>query len=205
MDKDEHIAALILAAGRSSRMGAVKPLLRLGQETVLERIIRCFRGAAIADILVVLGHEAESFIPLLQKQSVSWVINPDYDRGMFSSVQTGVKNLDSGCRAFFLIPADMPFVRPETLKTLLEAYHEKTGDIYRPCYREKRGHPPLISARLITPILDFAEPGGLRALLARYEETSLDVACDDPGTLIDLDTPEDLIKAALPEVSGETR
>jgi CTP:molybdopterin cytidylyltransferase MocA len=71
-------------------------------------------------------------------------------------------------------------------------------DVYRPCYQGKRGHPPLISAALIRPILTFAEPGGLRVLLARYRHRSADVACDDPGILIDLDTPEDLQNAAIP-------
>jgi molybdenum cofactor cytidylyltransferase len=196
LEAGETIAALIPAAGRSSRMGAMKPLLPLGRDTLLSRIIGLFRAAAISDILVVLGHEAESFIPFLQKQGVRWVINPDYDRGMFSSVQTGVSSLNPACRAFFLMPADVPLVRPETLKTLINVYHEAKGDVYRPCYRGKRGHPPLITANLIAPILDFAEQGGLRALLARYERTSLDVACEDPGILIDLDTPEDLKKAA---------
>jgi molybdenum cofactor cytidylyltransferase len=205
LDMGDHIAALIPAAGRSSRMGAIKPLLPLGQETVLARIISLFRGVAISDILVVLGYSSESLIPLLQKQGVRWVINPEYDRGMFSSVRTGVRNLDPACQAFFLMPADVPLVRPETLKILLNAYQEIKMDVYRPCYQAKRGHPPLISSKLIAPILDFAEPGGLRALLARYERTSLDVACEDQGILIDLDTPEDLKKAALLTASLEAQ
>ena len=194
MNTGEHIAALILAAGRSSRMGTIKPLLPLGEDTLLERIISLFRAAAISDILVVLGHAAESFIPLLQKQDVRWVINPDYDRGMFSSVQTGVEKMAPACRAFFLMPADVPLVRLETLKTLLSVYHKKKMDVYRPCYQTKCGHPPLISTKLARPIRDFDEPGGLRALLAHYEQTSLEVSCDDPGILIDLDTPADFEK-----------
>jgi molybdenum cofactor cytidylyltransferase len=191
----KDIAAVILAAGRSSRMGAFKPLMPMGHETVIEHVIGVFRTAGITDILVVLGHEADRLNPFLKEHGVRLVVNPDHDRGMFSSVQAGAGRLGDDCRAFFLMPADMPFVRPETLKIMLGAFHESGMDVCRPCYRGKRGHPPLISAKLIKPILTFTESGGMRALLARHQKTSIAVACDDPGILIDLDTPEDFKNA----------
>jgi molybdenum cofactor cytidylyltransferase len=195
MKSHDNIAALILAGGRSSRMGALKPLLPLGGRLIIEGVISLFREAGISDILVVVGYQAEKIIPLLENQGVRWVINEHYDRGMFSSVQVGVRNLTGDCRAFFLSPADMPLVNTVTLKKLVAAYQERKLDVYHPCYGQKRGHPPLITAALIPSILAFAEPGGLRALLSRRKGTSLDVACDDPGILIDLDTPEDYERA----------
>lgn len=196
MDACENIAAVILAAGRSSRMGQFKPLMPMGPERVIERVIGLFREAGVPDLLVVTGHEAHRLLPVLEMRGVRGVMNPDWERGMFSSVQAGVGRLDAACRAFFLMPADMPLVRPETIRLLLDAFERGGMDVCRPCYQGKRGHPPLISAALIPPILTFAEPGGLRALLARYRHRSADVACDDPGILIDLDTPEDLEKTA---------
>ncbi len=113
----------------------------------------------------------------------------------FSSVQIGVRNLAGDCQAFFLSHADMPLVKTVTLKKLVAAYREGKMDVYHPCYGQRRGHPPLIAAALIPSILAFAEQGELRALLSRRKGTFLDVACDDPGILIDLDTPEDYERA----------
>ncbi len=197
------IAALILAAGESSRMKALKPLLPLDGQTVVERVIGLFRQVGISDIRAVLGHDADRLIPVLDRQGVAHVLNADYRSGMFSSIQAGARSLAGGCGAFFLLPADMPFVRPETLQQLICAFRETGKVACRPRYRGRRGHPPLISAELIPVILAFDEPGGLRALLAGYEGRCVDMECDDPGILIDLDTPEDYRKYRLP--SGPIR
>jgi molybdenum cofactor cytidylyltransferase len=195
MRSKKNIAAVILAGGRSSRMGVLKPLLSLGAKTVIETAINAFRKAEIDDIIVVLGHEAGKIIPLLENNEIRWVINDDYDRGMFSSVQVGVRSLAGDCRAFFLSPADVPLIRVDTLERLINAFQSEERDVYHPCYRQRRGHPPLIAATLIPSILAYKEAGGLRALLARYQETSLDVERDDPGILLDLDSPEDYKRA----------
>ncbi len=195
MKSDDKIAALILAGGLSSRMGAFKPLLTMRGRLMIEQVISLLREAGIFDLLVVVGYQAEKIIPLLKNQGVRWLINEHYDQGMLSSVQVGVRNLTEDCQAFFLIPVDMPLVNPATLKNLVAAYREAKMDVYHPCYGQRRGHPPLIAATLIPSILAFAEPGGLRTLLSRYRATSLDVPCDDPGILIDLDTMEDYERA----------
>ncbi|MDD5167759.1 MAG: nucleotidyltransferase family protein [Syntrophales bacterium] len=190
MNRSPGFSALILAAGTSSRMGALKPLLPLGEKTIIEGVMGLFRTAAISDITVVLGNEADRFIPILDRERVKWVINHSFQDGMFSSIQTGVHALDRDCRAFFLLPADMPFVRPATIKMLAASFMEETL-FCRPTHQGRRGHPPLISTALIPAILAFEEPGGLRALLATYKDRGRDVDCGDPGILIDLDTPED--------------
>lgn len=188
---DEKIAALILAAGRSRRMGAFKPLLPLCGQTVLEVLLHVYRSSGVSDILVVLGHRAAEAIPVLKTHGVAWTINEQYDQGMFSSIQAGVKNLSPDCTAFFLQPADIPLVRRETLKSLIAVQREKKALVCHPCHGGKRGHPPLISTALIPAILAFDEPGGMRELLFCYKEDALNVDCNDPGILKDFDTPED--------------
>ncbi len=195
MIKSKDIAALILCAGRSSRMGDFKPLLPLGRDNFIERIIGLYRGVGIEDIVVVCGHEAQLVMPELTRLGVSFVKNQHYDQGMFSSIQTGVRQLGGQSLAFFLQPADIPFVQPDTIQSLIAAFSNGETDICRPCYLGKHGHPPLISLALSGPILEFAEAGGMRALLARYAEKSRDVQCNDPGILLDIDTPEDYEKA----------
>jgi molybdenum cofactor cytidylyltransferase len=195
MKSGDNISAIILAAGLSSRMGAFKPLLTLRGRLLIEVVISLFRAAEIADIVVVVGYEAGKIIPILEQQAVRWVVNEDYAGEMFSSVQIGVQTLPDDCGAFFLSPGDMPLVTPATLKKLVTAYREGKMDVYHPCHGQRRGHPPLISTALIPSILAFRAPGGMGALLSCYRETSLNVACDDPGILLDLDTPEDYERA----------
>jgi CTP:molybdopterin cytidylyltransferase MocA len=199
----EKIAALILAAGRSTRMGTFKPLMPLGSQTVLERLINLYRSAGISDMLVVLGHQAADALGVLKKQGISWTINEQYDQGMFSSIQAGVKNLHPDCKVFFLHPADIPLVRPETINRLIDIRCEKKASIYYPRHEGRRGHPPLISAALIPAVLAFDEPGGMRALLSRYNGEALNIDCHDPGILMDIDTPEHYEKALRTFSSAE--
>ncbi len=193
-DFTEAVTALILAAGMSSRMGKCKPLLPFGGETVLERVIGIARRAGIKSILAVLGHEADLLLPVLDRQNVRGVINPDYQQGMFSSLRTGIGHLEKNCPAFLLMPADMPLFSPDTVRQLLAAYREGTPKILvcRPCYQNRRGHPPLISTALIPEIIAHDGAGGLRTLLARFESATRNLEVEDPGILIDLDTPADL-------------
>lgn len=194
--QNENILALILAAGRSTRMGAFKPLLPLDGRTLLEKIIEAYRLAGISRMLVVLGHRSAEVKGLLDKGKIDWVVNEKYDQGMFSSVLTGVKHLRPDCKAFFLHPADIPLVRPETLTGLSAAMTEKKPLICYPFHNGRRGHPPLISAKLIPDILAFDEPGGLRALLSRHQPNALHIECPDQGILMNLNTPEDYAKIA---------
>lgn len=189
----KSFTALILAAGLSSRMGEFKPLLPLGGTTVIGQAIESFRSAGVEDILVVAGFAAERLIPVLQNQQVGWVINHEYEQGMYSSLRAGVLKLPDSCEAFFVLPADHPFVRPATIIALMKAFRlgEEKKLVFRPSYRRRRGHPPLIAADLVPLLLDFDEAGGLRRFLSRHEEVTLNVDCDDPGIFIDLDSQED--------------
>ncbi len=188
-------AAMIIGGGYSSRMGYPKPLLRLGRETVIERIIGLFRRVGIEEILAVLGHEPQSIIPLLEERCVSWIINKHYDLGMLSSIQAGARHLSGKCRGFFLLPADIPLVRAGTLEALMSAFRERNGGVCRPMYRGRCGHPPLIPALLIPSICEYRGGGGLRALLSLHKDIITDVDCDDPGIIMDLDTPDDYLSA----------
>ena len=133
-------SALILAAGNSSRMGTLKPLLPLDGETVLERVIDIFHAAGVGEVVVVVGHAADRIVPLLDGKNVSWVLNPAFERGMYSSIQAGVSALKQDCRAFFILPADMPFIRQSTLVALADGLDAKAL-LCRPRHDRRRGHP----------------------------------------------------------------
>lgn len=183
-------------------MGSPKLILPLGGETVIEKVVGLFRLAGINEIVVVLGHGAETVVPHLAKKGAKWVINDDYLSGMFSSVRKGAAAIAGKCRGFFILPADMPLVKPDTLKILMDAFGEEGKLVFRPCHGGKRGHPPLVSSSLIPAILEFSGAGGLRAFFARLERSVADIECNDSGILEDLDTPEDYRRAIARFESG---
>ena len=116
------ISAIILSAGCSNRMGRFKPLLPLGDETVIERVIDLFDKAGVKDIRVVVGHRKEALIPLIERTCASVVTNRNYNAGMFSSVQAGVKSIPKDTEAFFIHPVDIPRVCPSTIRKMLDRY-----------------------------------------------------------------------------------
>lgn len=186
-----RISAVILAAGFSSRMGDFKPLMDLAGQSVLARCVRNFRDAGVRDILVVTGHCAPKVQAEVEKLGVSSIHNARYELGMFSSVCVAVAGLFelshlSGQGAFFILPVDVPLVRPATIAALIEAYD---GRITYPCFENERGHPPLIHASLIPEILGHDGQGGLNSLLETCP--ALDVPVWDRGILLDADTPDD--------------
>src|SRR5512137_2147925 len=134
-------------------MGAFKPLLPFGSTTVIERGIATIHEAGVETVRVVVGWQAEQLIPVLARCGISWVRNERFEDGMFSSVQAGVRSLQSGLRAFFILPGDMPLVQPATLVRLIAAWDAQPGGIIYPCYQGRRGHPPLIAAAYIPEIL----------------------------------------------------
>jgi len=195
------LTAIILAAGYSSRMGAFKPLLPFGGTTVLVRAIELFHGAGIPDIRVVVGYRSEQLLPLLKQQPVRTLLNERFQEGMFSSVVTAAKSLEGTNGAFFLLPVDIPLVRRETIERMIQSYRNGTKGILHPAFRGERGHPPLISASYCSRILSWHGDGGLKALLMLHENDTAIVESDDPGVLLDMDTPEDYerLRESLPK------
>ncbi|MBW1768419.1 MAG: NTP transferase domain-containing protein [Deltaproteobacteria bacterium] len=185
------VSAIVLAAGYSSRMGKFKPLLPLGDTTIIERVVDLFRKSGIKDIRVVTGYRAGELSPLLKKTGVSCIANEDFKEGMFSSVKAGVKGLDQNLRAFFILPVDIPLVRPQTIRLLLRSYEKGIGEIIYPCFHGRRGHPPLISSRFAKEITCWKGEGGLRSFLKQYEQFAADVMVADEFILFDLDKPAD--------------
>jgi molybdenum cofactor cytidylyltransferase len=188
---DVKIAAIVLAAGYSSRMGEFKPLLPLGETTVLERVVALFKCAGIEDVRVVVGHRLNDLLPLLERLHARPLLNDRYQDGMFSSVVTGVRSLEPEIDAFFLLPVDIPLVKRHTLDILLGAYPKDNSCILYPGFFGKRGHPPLIPGCHRNGILAWHGEGGLKSYLARYEADALLVEIADEAILADMDTPED--------------
>jgi molybdenum cofactor cytidylyltransferase len=185
------LAALILAAGYSSRMGRFKALLPMGGTSTIERIVTTFRQAGISRVGTIIGHEATQLEPLLHRLDVAAIHNPNYSSGMYSSVQAGLAALPANVEACFLLPVDIPLVRPASIATLAARYAKERPAVVYPLFSGQRGHPPLIARSLFGEILAGDGEGGLRALLQRHQSSAAEVEVIDEGILLDMDTPED--------------
>jgi CTP:molybdopterin cytidylyltransferase MocA len=191
---NRHVAAIILAAGLSERMGEFKPLLPLGEMAVLERCAGLFRESGVEDIRVVIGHRGEELRALLAKLDVMPIENPRYREGMFSSVKAGLATIGSDVDSFFVLPVDIPLVRRSTIRRLLDTRGVKGCDVAYPVFRGERGHPPLIAGCYAKEIVNWQGDGGLKRALAKWEASSLDVSVADSNILLDMDTAEDYRK-----------
>lgn len=193
--RTDKLTALILAAGHSARMGDFKPLLDLGGEYVIARAVRNFREGGVRDVRVVVGHRAGDLRPVLSSLGVTVVANDNYAAGMFSSVVCGVNSLAADTGGVFLLPGDMPLVKPPTIRRLADAYAKYDYSVIYPCFRGRRGHPPLITRRCFGAIRAENPDSNLRVVLNRFGPTAGEVACIDGGILLDLDTPADYERA----------
>ncbi len=183
-------AALIPAAGFSSRMGALKPLMPLCGKSVLETTVACFIDAGLTDIIVVLGHEAERIRDSFHgAHPVRFVYNEQYHSGMFTSIQAGTAAMDRETTAFLMMPADCPMVRPETVKKIIRAHEMPGASIVRPTFSGKGGHPTLFSMRYREEIMEGDFPQGMRSLMQKHQEEVLSLPVDDEAILWDMDTP----------------
>jgi len=187
----KNISAIIPVAGLSSRMKAFKPLLPLGKRSILETSINLFKQNGIAEILVITGHRSEDLENRIAAMEATWIYNPDFHQGMFSSILTGVKNLNNDCDAFFLLPADIPAIRTNTIEQMLRVYRSGNKKIIYPVFKGLRGHPPLISTQFKEKIENFSQDGGLRVCLSDLEKHAMDLTVCDKGIHMDADTRED--------------
>lgn len=185
------IATLIIAAGYSSRMHDFKPLLPLGKEVAIKRLVHTYQQYGIEHIYVVTGHNQDKITKALEDENVQIIYNEAYDNGMFSSIQKGLEAMDENIEAFFMHPADIPLVKVATLQSLYEAYEAEHKGIIYPTFLGHKGHPPLISMKYKNNILSSNGEGGLKCVLESLSQDSLHVEVCEQAVLMDMDTPQD--------------
>ena len=191
-------AAVIAAAGLSSRMGALKQTMKLGEYGFAEHIVRSFLAAGIKRIAVVTGHRAEEVRQSLTGYDVQFLHNPDYaSTEMLDSARIGFRYY-TGVEKLFFCPSDIPLFRPETVRRLLEVPIPEDGRaVVCPVCGGRTGHPVLIGGRLLPELLTCPGDGGLRKAFQSIGAAQISVTVEDPGALLDADTPEAYEKLKL--------
>lgn len=191
--KRQNICSIILAAGMSSRMGRFKPLLKIGDETAINRIIDSNRAAGIENIVVVTGHNNKVLENALAGSSATTVHNANYEQGMFTSIQTGLRKAESlgDFRAFLLFLVDVPLVSSRIIIKLMDIMESHDDDFIVPCYQGKKGHPLLIPDVYVKEILDHDGTNGLKGITNKYDNKLLRIDTDEESVVLDMDRPED--------------
>ena len=183
-----QVAAILLAAGRSSRMGAFKPLLPFGNKTVIECCIDYLREGGVDEIVAVLGHRADD---IRQKISgVRFALNPDPDSEMGASIAAGVRELPETAKTTLIALVDYPAVPATVVSTLLDSW--KTGArIVIPTWQGRGGHPVLVDLSFKAELSNLPASGGLRALFKAHRNEVKRVPVDSPFIARDMDTWDD--------------
>jgi molybdenum cofactor cytidylyltransferase len=200
------IPAIVLAAGRSSRMGRAKATLPLGDsDTFLTRIVRTFRAAGVDDVIVVVGHDAETVAASFARSGLAarFVVNPGYDRGQLSSLVAGLSAIDRpGVAAALVTLVDVPLISASTVRAVLDRYRTSRAPIVRPTSGDRHGHPLLIDRSLFGALRAGDAAAGAKPIVRAHASAAGDLAVDDEGAFIDIDTDDDYRRWVTGRSSG---
>jgi len=203
---NHRVGAIVLAAGRSTRMGEAKQLLRLGDSSVLGKTLESVRAAGVDDVILVLGSSAQTIrqqLPISGIGGLKVVVNQDYEQGMASSLREGLSALDPQTDAALIVLADQPFVRPETLDRIIDRYRGSNAQIVIPLYKGFRGNPVLLDRSVFPEVMALDGDVGCRAIFGTHLEGIVKVEVDDVGILLDIDNKDDYERLRLFGQSAE--
>ncbi|HET9809155.1 MAG TPA: nucleotidyltransferase family protein [Candidatus Limnocylindria bacterium] len=185
--------AVVTAAGSAERFGGKKLLAPVAGEPLLDHTIRSLLEGGVAEVIVVVSAEARRElardVSAMDDAHVRVLENADPSRGMFSSIQVGVASAVGD--ALLVLPGDMPYVRPETVRALIAKFRERPA-IVSPRYKGKRGHPVVMPLSLRDEIAATASTANLHDVIHHHEDERVDLEVEDAGVNRDVDTRADL-------------
>jgi len=191
-----RISAILLAAGESKRMGTNKLSLPWGRKTVLQRCLRVLLSSQVGEVWIVLNKQTWELGERLRGPRVKLVHNPQFKKGMSSSIRRGIQAMGQKSRAVLIALGDHPVLNVNTVNALIRAYVEKKGTIIVPIYRGKRGHPVLFDRRYGKELLKLKRDVGARALLERHRKEVYEFNSKSEGVVVDIDTWEEYRRRA---------
>ena len=195
------IAAILLAAGRSRRMGAFKPLLPFGEVTVVERCVETLRAGGVSEVVVVVGHRAAELRERLRGLPVGFAVNDAPESEMGVSIARGVGEVSEEMEAVLVALVDQPAIPPEVVRSLLAERARTGARLAVPEWMGRGGHPVLVDLCFRTELLSLDSQGGLRALFDARRSEVRRVPVSTPYVARDMDTWDDYL-ALHAEVFG---
>lgn len=194
--RNRPTAGIVLAAGMSTRFGRPKHLIKVGGKTLLARVVAIALESELSEVVVVLGHEADSVRATLGslgcQERLRTVVNERYADGMASSLQAGLLSVKEQYPAVMFLLGDQPLIDVGAINLLLRRFWSTSKDICVPVQGERRGNPVCFSRRFYEQILDIQGDTGAREIIRRHPEDVLGVEIDSPSFFLDIDCAEDL-------------
>jgi len=193
-DGNRNIAAVILAAGRSTRMGGPNKLLaELGGKPLVRIVTEQALASKAQGVIVVTGHQAGEVEKVLHGLKVTFVNNPDFAAGLASSVKAGIAAVPAGIDGAVICLGDMPLIDSQLIDRLIEAFAPDRGHLIAlPVSDSRRGNPVLWSRRFFNELMTLDGDIGARHLIAKHTEAVMEVAVEGRGAFLDIDTPQAL-------------
>lgn len=187
-----RVAAIVLAAGRSSRLPANKLLALLAGKPVIRHTVEAVCASAASPVIVVTGHQADAVRQAVTGLPVSIAENVSFADGLSSSLICGVNSLPRGIDGFVVALGDMPFVPPTVIDAMIAAFAPEAGRaVVVPVYQRRRGNPVLWSARFMGEFRGLTGDQGAKRLMALHGDLVYELEVDTDSVLTDLDTLED--------------
>ncbi len=188
-------AAVVLAAGRGSRMGRQKALMEWKGQTFLYRVVNSLRPVNLDSLVVILGFEHERvFQNHRMLDDVTFLVNDHPEDGMISSLRCALKKNGKRWRAIMMTLVDHPAISTDTYRRVKCAADEHPDSVIIPSYKGRRGHPVVFPACLFDELLHPDLPRGARTVLSRHQNMVIEIPVDDCGIVLDIDTLDDLHK-----------
>lgn len=186
-----EVWAIILAAGASTRMQTQKLLLPFHNKTIIETVIENAFSVVNTKIMVVLGSHKNEIREQIDKLPVKYCVNKNYLDGMLSSVICGFRALPKEVTAALIFLGDQPQIPARAANIVIDAWQKNNKGIVIPAFEGKRGHPGLIETKYLVEIENLDPEKGLRGLSRKFRKDVLEVECNIPEILRDIDTPEE--------------
>jgi molybdenum cofactor cytidylyltransferase len=189
------LPAIVLAAGRSRRMGTQKLLLPFHGKPMIAHAVDALLHSPVDRVVVVLGHDAQAVIRALGDRDVQFVINDDPTGEMLTSVRCGLAALPAEATAVIVALGDQPQLQPETVRRLIRRFQLGKCSMVVPTFGGQRGHPMLLSTQHCAEIAESFAGQGLRGLLRAHPDEVAEVSIETATILEDIDRPEDYRRA----------
>jgi len=196
------LAAVILAAGESRRMGTPKATLPFpteeatpGKVTFLEHLLEVSRHPKVAELRVVLGAHAEKVHERIKLDPAAVVVNADWERGQLTSIQAAIRNLPPTVDGILLLLVDHPLISASLVGQLIEVFYKSGAPIVLPTHLGKRGHPVIFASRLFAELLVAPPEVGARAVVWAHQSEVVEVRTEEEGVLLNLNDPDALRRA----------
>jgi molybdenum cofactor cytidylyltransferase len=193
-DSNHNVAAIILAAGRSTRMGGPNKLLaELGGKPLVRTVTEQALASKAQGVIVVTGHQADQVQQALRGLKVTFVHNPDFADGLATSVKAGISAVPGNADGAVICLGDMPLISAHLIDRLIEAFAPDAGNlIVVPVSDGRRGNPVLWSRRFFNELMTLDGDIGARHLISRHSEAVAEVPVEGHGAFLDIDTPQAL-------------